>query len=257
MDSPGWRSPCLPAQFSRIYIYGSSISFDPGGTTAVQWQFGDAARANAIAAALDAQPYSDVAVGPNGEVIHRILWHGAVSPYTLFQFIDIQSTYLGTTGTATNGGTVSSTFCSWAYANGGPAMTTYRYGKDETVAAANNFYNYIFNQCMGRDRSLALKVFQSTLGPFGDCSQSDACAKVANMILNCTVLGDTNCGNNTQSPWWGMLNQTPTTAVSISPDRLGGLTRFLNEQPRPTTWAADMQHVLTWSAAGQVCGCYE
>src|SRR5262249_49020409 len=152
------------------------------GTARVQWQLGDPARADAIATALDAQPTSDVAVGPHGENIHRILWHGAISPYTLFQFTNIQSTHQGTGGDSTNNGTVSSTFCSWAYANGGPPMTTYRYGRTETINAANNFFNFTYNQCMA-NLPWVIKTFGNNIGALFGCSQSTVCNNVANMVL--------------------------------------------------------------------------
>jgi hypothetical protein len=238
-------------------IYGSgAIRFDQGGNTNVVWQLGDTARANAIADALDAVASVDVAVEGGQYTVHRILRNGAPSPYGLHQFYDIEGTNLGTSGQSTDNISISSTFCSWAYALGGPPMTAYDYGNGETSAAANALANYTYNQCIGNlpwvFKNLPLTIFTGFFG----CDSGTICAHAVNMVLNCTVLGGASCGSNTPDYQYALAPNT-SHARTISPDRLGGLTRFMNEIPRPTTWATDTPHSLTWNGAGRYCGCYE
>src|SRR5260221_13746375 len=113
------KSINVGAIYADIYG-GGSVQFSPSGTSnKVTWQLGDPTRANAIADALDAAPATDVQVSP-GQYVHRILRNGAASPYSLYQFMNIETTHLGASGSSLNNGAVSSTFCAYAYALGGP-----------------------------------------------------------------------------------------------------------------------------------------
>ncbi len=135
-------------------------------------------------------------------------------------------------------------------------MTAYAYGHDETVRAANAFWSFVFDHCY-QGVPAAFKWGGGVLFYLFGCDANSICSNAANMVLNCTVLGGSYCGSNNANDYTASLNNTLTRARSISPDRLGGLTRFMSELPRPTTWAADSLHPLTWNGAGRVCGCFE
>lgn len=243
------------AIYADIYG-GGAITFNRNGSSTVIWQQGDVNRANAIADALNAKPYISVQVHGDPGYLHRILWNGSPSPYGLYQYFNIESTNLGDSGQSTNNTSVSSTFCAYAYALGGAPMAGYNYGHQETVNAANAFWNYTYNQCYnGLPWYVKDVPFASLLNP--SCSPSIICNNAAAMILNCTAVGGANCGNNNNFPWQTTLTPASSHANSISPDRLGGLTRFINELPRPTTWAADVTHQLVWNSAGMTCGCFD
>jgi len=233
-------------------IYGSN-QFAVNSSN-VTWQLGDPVRANAIASALDARPAVDVLVHP-GEYIHRVLRNGAVSPYGLYQYMNIEGTYLGEGGGSINNTSVSSTFCAYAYALGGPPMTPYDYGHDETVRAANAFWSRIYNDCRAGLPFLVTSGLSTLFNQ--SCQSSIICNNAAAMVLNCMTQGGDNCGLNNNFYWQATLTPPNSHAHSISPDRLGGLSRFMYEIPRPTTWAADSQHNLTWNWGGSVCGCFE
>jgi hypothetical protein len=110
------------AIYADIYG-GGAITFSRAGSPTVIWQQGDVNRANAIADALNAKPYTSVQVHPGAEWVRRTLWHGNPSPYGLYQYFNIEGTYLGDSGQSTNNTSVSSTFCAYAYALGGAPMT--------------------------------------------------------------------------------------------------------------------------------------
>jgi hypothetical protein len=133
-------------------------------------------------------------------------------------------------------------------------MSSYSYSNGDTTNAAYSFWNYSYNQCQA-SASFIVKLLSTLLGPFG-CDYGNVCNNAAAMVLNCTVAGGSECGNNDNALWTSLMT-AGAYGNTISPDRLGGLTRFMNEAPRPTTWAADSQHLVTWSGAGKVCGCFE
>jgi hypothetical protein len=242
------------AIYADIYG-GGAITFSRAGSPTVIWQQGDVNRANAIADALNAKPYTSVQVHPGAEWVRRTLWHGNPSPYGLYQYFNIEGTYLGDSGQSTNNTSVSSTFCAYAYALGGAPMTSFDYGHQETVNAAYAFWNYTYTQCYNGLPFLLKTTPFSILVP--QCSPSTICNNAAAMIVNCTAVGGAYCAQNNNSTWQGALTPTSSHANSISPDRLGGLTRFIHELPRPTTWAADVTHQLVWNSAGMTCGCFD
>ena len=238
------KSMNLGAIYADIYGSGS-IAFSPGGSAAVIWLLGDPDRANAIADALDQRPAVDVLVH-SGEYIHRTIRNGDVSPYGLYQYMNIEGTYLGEGGTSLNNASASSTFCAYAYALGGDPMTSFDYAHDETVNAANAFWQSVYNQC---------RAGFPWWGIFFGCPSSIGCNHAAAMVLNCMATAD--CTQNNNFFWQSALTPPDSHASSISPDRLGGLTRFINEVPRPTTWATDTAHWVQWNIAGEVCGCFD
>jgi len=169
--------------------------------------------------------------------------------------MNIEGTYLGEGGISRDNTSVSSTFCAYAYALGGPPMTVYSYGHNETVDAAWAMWNSVYNSCRA-----GWPWYYFIFG----CPSSAGCNNAAAMVLNCLAtpapgsLDPTSyCGQNNNQWWQATLTQPTSHAETISPDRLGGLTRFLGEIPRPTTWATDTVHWLRWNAAGRVCGCFE
>jgi hypothetical protein len=246
------KSMNIGAIYADLYG-GNGLQYTQTSNDSLIWQLGDTTRATAIADALDAAPVMDVQVYA-GNVVHRILKNGSPSPYGLHQFMDIETLNLGSGGSSLNNTSVSSTFIAYAYALGGPPMTAYDYGHDETVRAAFDFRDYVYNECYAQV-PWYIKGWANPAQLFG-CGAGQVCQNTANMILNCTALGGAYCG----SSWvdWGIaMNQSTTHARSISPDRLGGHTRFMNENPRPTTYAADPEHFVSWNAGGRVCGCFE
>lgn len=233
-------------------IYGSGLPFQVG-TNNVIWQLGDTTRATLIAGALAVQPV--VLVHDPFRTVQRLLWHGAPSPYGFYQFMNIEGTYLGESGTSTNNTSVSSTFCAWAYALGGTPMTPYDYSHQTTVNAANNFWQAIYNRCRDGLPFIVKSGFSTLFDQ--SCQSSIICNNAAAMVLNCMARGGDYCRYNNNFYWQSALTPPDSHAKSISPDRLGGLTHFLGENPRPTTWAADVTHPLMWNYGGTVCGCFE
>jgi hypothetical protein len=229
------RSLNMGAIYADIY---SSVRFNFGaGSNDVIWQLGDSARANAIADAVAATPTAD-----DSPYIHRLLRGGAVSPYVLHQYYDIELTHQ--LGPSLYNGSMSASYCAYAYALAGPPMSPFRYDHDPTYNAGWGLAGAVYDGCRGR------VGFWQRLW----CGGADpVCQAASNMVLNCMLLGD--CNNNT-AVWQGHLADGAAQAWTISPDRLGGHSRFAQEVPPPTTWAADPGHPVTWSSAGLIYGCY-
>ncbi len=274
------RSMNMGAVYADIY---GGVAFRDSGSIDVIWHFGDASRANAIADAVQSTATRDIGVvapyfgyfldgtasvpdhsdqcfldcpfDPTSCIVfcadnvHQMFRGGDVSPYSLHQYYDIEGTHLGQSGSALRNGSVSSTYCSYAYASGGPPMTPFLYGHDETWNAGWALAGSVYASC------------RSGLGWFTRliCGGTGAvCERAVNMVLNCMRLGD--CNNNT-AVWQGYIDPPDARAWTVSPDRLGGHSdRFAQEVAAgnpPTTWAADsVEHDLQWNAAGSVYGCY-
>jgi hypothetical protein len=276
------RSMNMGAIYADIY---GGVAFRESGSIDVIWHFGDGARANAIADAVQSTDtrttgawisyfdrfldgtysltdHSDqcqlTCFDPSdpstcfilcGDNVRQMIRNGEVSPYSLHQYYDIESTHLGPGGSALRNGSVSSTYCSYAYALGGPPMTPFLYEHDETWNAGWALANSVYASC------------RTGLGWFTRLicgGTTHVCERAVNMVLNCMRLGD--CNNNT-AIWQGYIDPPDARAWTISPDRLGGHSpRFAQEvadgRP-PTTWATDtVEHDLQWNAAGAVFGCY-
>jgi hypothetical protein len=279
------RSMNMGAVYANIY---GGVPFSDSGSIAVIWQLGDVQRANAIAdviqstSTVDVQvliPYYDrfldgsyslsahtdqcqtICGDPTdptscrvmcGDYIHRMIRNGDVSPYSLHQYYDIEDTHLG--GGALRNGSVSSTYCSYAYALGSYAvgalpMTPFLYGHEETQNAGYALANSVYATCRN-----GLGWFERLI-----CGGTQTvCERAANMVLNCMRLGD--CNNNT-AIWQSFIDQDDARARTVSPDRLGGHSaRFAQEVADgnpPTTWATDtVEHDVQWNAAGTVFGCF-
>jgi hypothetical protein len=276
------RSMNMGAVYADIY---GGVPFRDSGSIDIIWQFGDAQRANAIADAVQSTdtrtvsvsiPYSQqfldgswsvtdhgdqcqmFCVDPGdpttclvycGDGIHQVIRNGDISPYSLHQYYDIEGTHLGQSGWAFRNGSVSSTYCAYAYALGGPPMSPFLYEHDETWNAGWALANTVYAHCRS-----GIGWFQTLV-----CGGAGAvCERAANMVLNCMRLGD--CNNNT-AVWQGYIDPPDARAWTVSPDRLGGHSpRFAQEVAAgnpPTTWATDtVEHDLQWNAAGAVFGCY-
>ena len=274
------RSMNMGAIYADIY---GGVAFRDSGSIDIIWHYGDASRANAIADAIQSTPTSDSGVlqtyydyfldgtsstGDHsdqcffscpfdpfncfvfcGDTVHRMYRGGDLSPYSLHQYYDIEGTYLGQSGWALRNGSMSASYCSYAYALGGPPMTPFLYEHDETWNAGWALAGAVYDNCRR-----GLGWFTSLIcGGTGH-----VCERAVNMVLNCMRLGD--CNNNT-AVWQGYIDPPDARAWTISPDRLGGHSaRFAQEVAAgnpPTTWAADsVEHDLQWNAAGSVYGCY-
>jgi len=233
------RSLNMGAIYADIY---SSVPFRLGaGSSDVIWQLGDAARANAIADAISATATSDDPV--HTDYVHRIIRSGSVSPYVLHQYYDIELTH--ELGPSLYNGSMSASYCAYAYALGGPPMSPFRYDHDATYNAGWALAGAVYDGCRGQ-----VGFWERFF-----CGGADpVCQAASNMVLNCMLLGD--CNNNT-AVWQGHLADGAARAWTISPDRLGGHSRFAQEVPLPTSWATDQaEHDVTWSSAGLVYGCY-
>jgi len=245
------KSMAAGAAYADIYGRGNP-GFDQygNGTSAVIWLLGDPVRAGAIASALNAAPSSSTVVRGGPWTISRVLHNGAVSPYGLYQFMNIEGTYLGEGGTSLNNTSMSASFCAYAYALGGPPMTPWSYGHTQTVNAANNVWNDVYNKCLNM-----LTWWQVVLGGLFGCPASVRCNNAAAMVTNCFVMGD--CSQNNNIWWQSTLTPADSHAVTISPDYLGGQGPFINLVPRPTSWATDTVHFLNWNVSGESCGCFD
>jgi hypothetical protein len=182
--------------------------------------------------------------------VHRLNRNGDVSPYVLYQFVDIQGTHLGSSGSSIRNGSMSASYCAYAYALGGPPMTPFRYEHAETRLAAFEFWNKIFRTCLAGVGWLE-RLF---------CGGGDVpCTHAANMVVNC--MANDSCGDNTYTWQESTTQPSDFRAWTISPDRLGGHSaRFAAEVAAgnpPTTWSADtVTHYIRWNAAGPTFGCW-
>ena len=281
----------MGAVYGNIYG-GSSIPFQEWqGSAQVIWHLGDATRANAIADALQATPtlpyqssrwwyypcpgilppshwaatYPDLCsdvfdptlcdyAGGYATVcnftVQQLSRNGQISPYVLYQFVNIEGTHLGPSGTSAFNGSMSASYCAYAYALGGPPMQPYRYGHAESALAADEFYNFVFNTCV------------QGIGFFGRLlcgGDAGVCGRAGNMLLNCMINGPGACADNTET-WRVAIPDPNFGAWTISPDRLGGHSRFADEVRAgnpPTTWSTDTAyHPVRWYSGGSSFGCW-
>jgi len=236
-------------------IHGGGLAFDPSGGTqeTVIWQQGDPARANAVADFISSTfistYYSYYFFGAPFGPIQRMFLPGGLSPYTLHQYMDIETRHLPG-GTSLRNGTVCSTFNAQAYALSQPPpppVQPFPYDPLVTRNAAQAMYSAVFDRCMNR----VLRGLPYLWAEFACGGPGALCAPAANMVMNCFVSG--NCGDNSGA--WGTVLDGTTSAYSISPDRLGAKTRFVGDFQ--TSWSRDpVVHPLQWTAAGATWGCF-
>src|SRR5262249_24882331 len=152
--------------------------------------------------------------------------NGQASPYVLHQFVDIEGTHLGPSGTSVRNGSMSAAYCAYAYALGGPPMSPFQYSHPASLFAANDFFNKIFTD------------WRNGLGFLGRllCGGDAPCWNAGSLVLNWMVFGPDACGDNSQSRWTSAVADESFRAWTVSPDRLGGHSAFMYEVPPPTTW---------------------
>jgi|GEM_PF-2735942 len=198
---------------------------------------------------IDGRPAQSSCVFP----VDALSRNGQSSPYVLYQFTNIEGTHLGPTGSSRRNGSMSASYCAYAYALGGPPMSPFPYGHDESANAAYELESASYRLCRQKLGSLGIVVWAYC----GFVGEDTLCSRASNMVTNC--MANDNCSDNSHT-WQQTVAADDFAAWTISPDRLGGKTRFADEVRAgnpPTTWAADTtQHWVRWNAGGAVFGCW-
>jgi hypothetical protein len=182
---------------------------------------------------------------------------GRTIPYDFYQFMKIGNTNAGLIDTGE--GAVCATFIAWAYNHGtGNTIPAYAgYTHADTVNGANALYSSILEECENGGLSgLKQDAFMAL------CDNRDPCDAAATQIVNCFATG--NCDDASSVDMQRLMDDPTQIPFSISPDHLVGVGRHANPaaatdatQPVSTPWARDVGTPVTWSAAGNIYGCWD
>ena len=186
---------------------------------------------------------------PADAQVTRHLRSGDVSPYSLYQFKNIEGTHYA--GPSLRNGSISSTFCAYAYGLAGTPMTPYNYYHSDLRVALDELRAFTFESCArecGDD--LACSIFRDYCQA---TAQGDPCNHAADLVANCTATGTYDSSD--PYIWLAIYNDSNERALTISPDRLAGLSD--RHTDHPTSWSYDFPHVTQWNTAGVSYGCFE
>lgn len=262
---PGLEQIDSAALFKFLFGSGNLSQLGtPGARTAwLGWQLGYATNAAATADYVwyNVPFYTDTsrATGESGydpysfNDIYRPAPFGPRTPYLLNQFRNIANVNWGAPwNNEADAGMVCSTFAAWANRAAGQTAPGYTvvaaetYSHDQLVTAANTLYWSVYNQCSGEPGGFWIQLGRGLACPF-----IDVCANAANQVVNCMANPDW-CSSSDPSLWHGIVNNTSTTASTISPDWIGGWPL----QRSHSSWEYDWNRAVTWNSIGSVYGCW-
>ncbi|HEX8818401.1 MAG TPA: hypothetical protein VF794_00625 [Archangium sp.] len=181
-----------------------------------------------------------------GQYIDRPVRNGARVNYSLFQYRVVETAHQ-IPGGAVNGGMVCSTFMAYAHNYAGRGVVTpHTYSHAQLANAVNSLYTGVFNECKE-----SLGWFTGAMLTMA-CPSSNVCGNAGNQVANC--MSTNQCDTADSRPWKGVRDDPHATAISISPDRIGGWGVHPLDN---TIWGPDYSHQLQWNSGGNVYGCWQ
>jgi hypothetical protein len=190
-----------------------------------------------------------------GQGLYRLLMGTPprATNYSLFQYRAIEDLNFGSV--AWNNGAVCSTFLAYAqYMADKRPVTAYTYPHDAILSAMNGLMGAVESDCrdgIGFWKNIAVNI---------TCLEN-ICDDAARQVANCMAVGRCDTDDDGSSNTFASVRDDPSsTAISISPDRLGGWSGHpwdgYSDGSGVSVWAADTQQALQWNSAGNVYGCW-
>jgi hypothetical protein len=269
----GWPELCsTPARPSELehgwpgmsQVNGGAIyQFVNGGGQPeyIRYQLGPAGSANRLAAEETADyawynvPYQWTASHQDGNAGFWSLGTAQSGSfqryeYAVYQYRDVQGRHLGSDD-VTNNGTQCTSADGYLYSKSHPGdyIDAYTYSHSQIVAAANNLYQSVKDDCSDG------LGFWGGFGAGAICFEfNGVCDDAGRQVRNCFAAG--RCDTDSDSVWNNIANDATATATSISPDDFLGWSghAFTGEHVGP--WAPYGTNTVTWNSGGNVYGCW-
>jgi hypothetical protein len=203
----------------------------------------------------NASPYAWVpSVVDSTQGLYRLLvgTPPRASNYSLYQYRAIEDVNYGMV--AWNDGSVCSTFLAYAqYMADKRPVTAHTYPHDAVVSAMNGLMGAVESECrngIGFWKNIAVNV---------TCLEN-ICDDAARQVANCMAVGRCDTDDDDANTFASVRNDPASTAVSISPDRLGGWSGHpwdgYIDGSGVSVWAGDTEQAVQWNSPGNVYGCW-
>jgi len=157
-------------------------------------------------------------------------------------------------GVAWNNGLVCSTLLAYAqYMADKGAVTAHTYSHGQIVNAISGLMGAVENDCrqgIGFWEKMAVNI----------ACLEDICDDAARQVANCMSVGRCDTSDDGANTFASVRDDPGSTAVSISPDQLGGWSGHpwdgYSEGSGVSVWAADTEQPVQWNSSGNVYGCW-